>query len=105
MIPINGISARLYFVLSFLDIATMDPDPCPSDIKNSDIGKYIFNQPILSLKRTIPLTNLNLLNTETSRTVSRRNLKTGVSDRYRNVMESLIYNLLLIFELVVFMSF
>jgi hypothetical protein len=23
------------------------PDPCPSDIENSDIGKYIFNQPIL----------------------------------------------------------
>jgi hypothetical protein len=38
-------SVLLYFVLSFLDIATMDPDPCPSDIKNSDIGKYIFNQP------------------------------------------------------------
>jgi hypothetical protein len=24
------------------------PDPCPSDIKNKDIGKYISNEPILS---------------------------------------------------------
>jgi hypothetical protein len=33
-------------------------DPCRSDIKNSDIGKYISNQPILSLSVYV------ILNTE-----------------------------------------
>jgi hypothetical protein len=36
-------------VFSFIGIATVVPDPCPYDIKNSDIGKYISNQHILSL--------------------------------------------------------
>ena len=38
----------LDFVFSFIGIATVVPDPCPDYIKNSDIGKYIFNEPILS---------------------------------------------------------
>jgi len=40
----------------------------------------------LTRKRAITLTNHNLFNTETSRTVTRRNLSTGVRDRYRNVV-------------------
>jgi hypothetical protein len=45
-------------VFSFIGIATVVPDPCPDYIKNSDIGKYIFNQPILSLSVYV------ILNTE-----------------------------------------
>jgi hypothetical protein len=45
-------------VFSFIGIATVVPDPCPYGIKNSDIGKYIFNQPILSLSVYV------ILNTE-----------------------------------------
>jgi hypothetical protein len=37
-------------VFSFIGIATVVPDPCPNYIKNSDIGKYISNEPILSIK-------------------------------------------------------
>jgi hypothetical protein len=45
-------------VFSFIGIATVVPDPCPSDIKNSAIGKYISNEPILSLSVYV------ILNTE-----------------------------------------
>jgi hypothetical protein len=38
------------FVFSFIGISTVVPDPCPYGIQNSDIGKYISNQSILSLK-------------------------------------------------------
>jgi hypothetical protein len=41
-------SVLLYFVFSFIGIATVVPDPCPDYIRNSDIGKYISNEPILS---------------------------------------------------------
>jgi hypothetical protein len=44
-------------VFSFIGIATVVPDPCPN-MKNSDIGKYIYNQPILSLSVYV------ILNTE-----------------------------------------
>jgi hypothetical protein len=43
-----AVYSQYYFVFSFIGIATVIPDPCPSYIKNSDIGKYISNQPILS---------------------------------------------------------
>jgi hypothetical protein len=45
-------------VFSFIGIATVIPDPWPDYIKNSDIGKYIFNQPNLSLSVYV------ILNTE-----------------------------------------
>ena len=51
-------SVLLYFVLSFIGITTVVPDPCPDYIKNRDIGKYISNQPILSLSVYV------ILNTE-----------------------------------------
>jgi hypothetical protein len=35
-------------VFSFIGIATVVPDPCPDHIRNSNIGKYIPNEPILS---------------------------------------------------------
>jgi hypothetical protein len=45
-------------VFSFIGIATVVPDPCPNYMKNSDIGKYISNQPILSVNVYV------ILNTE-----------------------------------------
>ena len=36
-------------MFSFIGIATVVPDPCLNYMKNSDLGKYISNQPILSL--------------------------------------------------------
>jgi hypothetical protein len=45
-------------VLSFIGIATVVPDPCPDYVKNSDIGKYIFNEPIHSFSVYV------ILNTE-----------------------------------------
>jgi hypothetical protein len=45
-------------VFSFIGIATVIPDPCPDYIQNSGIGKYIFNQPNLSLSVYV------ILNTE-----------------------------------------
>ena len=45
-----------------------------------------MNDKIANNNTNYSLTNLNLLNAETSRTVTRRNLKTGVRDRYRNVV-------------------
>jgi ABC-type iron transport system FetAB permease component len=47
-----AVYSQYYFILvfSFIGIATVVSDPCPDYIKNSDIGKYISSQPILSLK-------------------------------------------------------
>ena len=45
-------------MFSFIGIATVVPDLCPDYVKNSDIGKYIFNQSILSLSVYV------ILNTE-----------------------------------------
>jgi hypothetical protein len=47
-----AVYSQYYFILvfSFIGIVTVVPDPCPYYMKNSDIGKYISNQPILSLK-------------------------------------------------------
>jgi uncharacterized protein affecting Mg2+/Co2+ transport len=46
-----------------------------------------MNDKIANNKNTnYSLTNLNLLNTEKSRTVTRRNLITGVRDKHRNVV-------------------
>jgi hypothetical protein len=39
-------------VFSFIDISTVIPDPCPDYVKNSNIGKYISNEPILSNENT-----------------------------------------------------
>jgi hypothetical protein len=44
------LSVLLDVVFSFIGIATVVPDPCPNYAKNSNIGKYISNEPILSLK-------------------------------------------------------
>jgi hypothetical protein len=52
------LSVLLDFVFSFIGIATVVPDPCPYGIRNSDIGKYISNQLILSLSVYV------ILNTE-----------------------------------------
>ena len=45
-------------MFSFKGIATVVPDTCPNYINNSDIGKYISNEPILSLSVYV------ILNTE-----------------------------------------
>jgi hypothetical protein len=45
-------------VLSFIGIATVVPDPCPDYIKNNETGKYMSNEPILSLSVYV------ILNTE-----------------------------------------
>lgn len=37
-----------FLLLLLIGIATVVQDPCPYGIKNSDIGKYISNQPFLS---------------------------------------------------------
>jgi hypothetical protein len=36
-------------VFSFIGIATVVQDPCPDYVKNSNIGKYISNESILSV--------------------------------------------------------
>ena len=45
-------------MFSFIGRATVVPDPCPDYVKNSDIGKYISNELILSLSVFV------ILNTE-----------------------------------------
>jgi hypothetical protein len=45
-------------VFSFIGIATAVADPCPDYVKNSNIGKYISNEPILSFSVYV------ILNTE-----------------------------------------
>ena len=45
-----------------------------------------MNDKIANNNTNYSLTNLNLLNTETSRTVTRRNLSTGVRGRNRNMV-------------------
>jgi hypothetical protein len=44
-------------VFSFIGIATVVLDPCPYYLKNSVIGKYISNQPILSFKNVYVILN------------------------------------------------
>ena len=45
-----------------------------------------MNDKIANNNTNYSLTNLNLLNTETNRTVTRQNLSTGVRDKHRNVV-------------------
>ena len=52
-------SVLLYFVFSFIGIATVVPDPCPSGIKNSDIGNTYLTNPFFFKSVYV------ILNTET----------------------------------------